>query len=96
MSAKTRRNTGTMLPSARGNEEAALSHQREKADGLESHRLAAGVGTRDDEDRGLGAYEDRHRDGIAVGARGVPSISLSLRHEKGVSRFPKLQPKLLA
>jgi hypothetical protein len=57
-------------------------HHREQTDGLEGHRLAAGVGTSDDEDRDLAAESD------------VDSNDAPLLHEERVPRVDEVDDPL--
>ena len=50
MSANSERNTGSRDPSAAGNAQAGLRHQREQAGGLERDGLAAGIRPGDQQD----------------------------------------------
>ena len=56
------REHGQTCPRAGRHVAAGLGHQREQAQGLEGHRLAARVGAGDDEQRALGVDLDVHRD----------------------------------
>ena len=104
MSANTSRKTGRTLPVGGRHVEPRLVHQRQQADGPERDRLAAGVGTGDD-DRGVVAAQ-AHVDGhhaagqprVARGeqhhlgpGRGLRADRVQLRREAGLGR-PEVEP----
>ena len=63
-----------------GNGDAALGHEGQKAQGLQGHGLAAGVGPGDDEKAVLGGERQVNRDHVRGGAMLPP-----LLHQEGVA-----------